>query len=64
MFQQLRAKWRRRREENRQYKLERALARNRRREDWPTTHGPHSDHGPAKEVDIQKIPLQGGGGPF
>jgi hypothetical protein len=61
MFQQLRAKWRTWREHERQYKLERALTRNRRREDWPTTHGPHSDHGPAKEVDVHDIGGYGGG---
>ena len=61
MFQQLAAKWRTWREHERQYALERALARNSRQEDRPTTHGPHSEHGPAKEVDVHDI-FDGGGG--
>lgn len=61
MFQQLRAKWRTWREHERQYKLERALLKNPRYDDRPTTHGPHSEQSPLKGVDIHKIPPQGGG---
>ena len=61
MWQAVRSAWGKWRAHEREYALERALARNRRKEDWPTTHGPHSDHGPAKEVDVQDI-FDGSGG--